>query len=299
MTDPYFTFNTFLRQKFDNQKVRKIPINAGFSCPNKDGTISTEGCIFCDHYGSGPINTFTMPIEDQIKQFIHGHRGMKYLAYYQAHCNTHASLRVLEQKYEIIFSFEDIVGLSIGTRPDSIGDEVYPLLDKLNRRIYLMVELGLQSIHQKSLTFLKRNHSYDEFLDTFQKLRSRGIDVVVHLIVGIPGETKREMFDTVQEMNRLKPAGVKFHLFHVLRDTPLSDMYRRQEFKLLEKDEYIDIIVSLLERLSPDIVIHRLTGERDREIFEAPNWALDKMDTIQSIRDRMRDLDTYQGKMAM
>jgi radical SAM protein (TIGR01212 family) len=296
MTDLYYTFNTFLRKKFDNRKVRKIPINAGFTCPNKDGVISSEGCIFCDHYGSGPIKTFTLPIEDQIKQFIQGHQGIKYLAYYQAHCNTHASIETLKRKYEIIFKFEDIVGLSIGTRPDSIADEVYPLLEALNRRTYLMVELGLQSTHKKSLDFLNRNHTYDQFLDCFQKLKSRGIDVVVHLIVGIPGETKNDMLATVKEMNRLRPAGVKLHLFHVLKDTPLLDMYRQKKFTLLEKEEYIDAVVSMLESLAPEIVIHRLTGERDREIFAAPQWALDKMDTIESIRKRMMDLGTYQGR---
>lgn len=296
MTDLYYTFNQFLRKKFDNWKVRKIPINAGFSCPNKDGTISRAGCVFCDYYGSGPIKTYSLSIEDQIRQFIQGHTGIKYLAYYQAHCNTHAPLKTLEQKYDIIFQFKDIVGLSIGTRPDSIADEVYPLLETLNRRTYLMVELGLQSIHPKSLQFLNRNHSYDQFLDCFQKLKSRGIDVVVHLIVGIPGETREDMLATVREMNRLQPAGVKLHLFHVLKNTPLYDMYMRKEFSLLDKEEYIDAIVSMLESLSPEIVIHRLTGERDREIFAAPQWALDKMDTIQSIRKRMMDLGTYQGR---
>ncbi len=296
MIDLYYTFNTFLRQKFDNQKVRKIPINAGFSCPNKDGAISTAGCIFCDYYGSGPIKTFSLPIEEQIKQFMRGHKGIKYLAYYQAHCNTHAALEILKQKYEIIFDFEDIVGLSIGTRPDSIAEDVYPLLEQLNRRTYLMVELGLQSTHRKSLAFLNRNHTYNQFLDCFQKLKGRGIDVVVHLIVGIPGETQRDMLGTVEEMNRLQPAGVKLHLFHVLKDTPLFDMYTRKEFTLLEKGEYIDAIVSILEHLSPEIVIHRLTGERDREIFAAPLWALDKMETIQAIRNRMMELGAYQGR---
>lgn len=296
MTDLYYTFNKFLRQKFDNRKVRKIPINAGFTCPNKDGTISSKGCVFCDYYGSGPIKTYTLSIEEQIEQFIQGHQGIKYLAYYQAHCNTHASLKTLEQKYDIIFKYQDIVGLSIGTRPDSIADEVYPLLDTLNRRTYLMVELGLQSIHPKSLEFLNRNHSYGQFLDCFQKLKNLGIDVVVHLIVGIPGESKSDMLATVKEMNRLQPAGVKLHLFHVLKNTPLFDMYTQKKFSLLKEEEYIDAIVAMLESLSPEIVIHRLTGERDREIFAAPEWALDKMNTIEAIRRRMMDLGTYQGK---
>lgn len=296
MPEPYYSVNTFLREKFNNQKVRKIPINAGFGCPNKDGTVSFTGCIFCDRYGSGPIKTFILPIEDQIRHFIQGHGGIKYIAYYQAHCNTHAPVEELRRKYEIIFDFEDIVGLFIGTRPDAVADDVYPLLEDLNQRTYLSVELGLQSIHEKSLQYLNRNHTYRQFLETFLKLKRLNIDVVVHLIVGIPGESRRDMLETAQEMNRIKPAGVKFHLFHVLKDTPLHEMYQRDEFRLPGKEEYVDVMVTLLEHLDPAIVIHRLTGERDREIFVAPRWALNKIDTLNAIRNAMARRRTHQGK---
>ncbi len=296
MNELYYSFNTFLKRKFNNQKVRKIPINAGFSCPNKDGKLSDKGCIFCDRFGSGPVKTYNLSIFEQIEQFIKNHPGVKYIAYYQAHTNTYAPYEELRKKFEIAFSFEDIVGIFIGTRPDSIEDEVYSLFEELKNRTYLSVELGLQSIHLKSLDFLNRNHSYKQFLDTFLKLRQINIDVVVHLIVGIPGETKQDMLETVMEMNRLKPAGIKFHLMHVLRETPLYDLFKRERFELLQKEEYVNLIVYLLERLDPSIVIHRLTGERDKELFYAPEWALNKADVINSIKSKMKELNTFQGK---
>lgn len=276
--------------------MRKIPINAGFTCPNKDGQISSQGCIFCDPYGSGPIKPFDLSISQQIKTFMENHPGCKYIAYYQAHTNTCAPVVALRRKYEIPFDFKDIVGLFIGTRPDAIAQNVYPLLEELNKKTYLTVELGLQSIHNKSLRFLNRNHSYQQFLDTFEKLKKKGIDVVVHLIVGIPGETPADMLRTIKEMNRIKPAGLKLHLMHVLKNTPLFDMYEKGKIKLPEKNQYVDLIVHLLAHLDPAIVIHRLTGERDKEIFHAPLWALNKNEVIQAIRSKMLEKNIVQGK---
>ena len=295
MTKPYNSFNSFLKEKF-TQKIRKIPINAGFTCPNKDGRVSHRGCIFCDSYGSGPIKSFDLSISQQIAAFIERHPGFKYIAYYQAHSNTCAPVETLRKKYEIIFAFKDIVGLFIGTRPDAIAREVYPLLEELNRKTYLTVELGLQSIHSKSLEFLNRNHSYSQFLETAAELKKKNIDVVVHLILGIPGETPAEMLQTIKEMNRLKPAGLKLHLMHVLKNTPLFELYRKEKFRLMEKDEYVDLIVYLLEHLDRSIVIHRLTGERDKDIFFAPSWALNKNQVIESIRAKMLEKNTFQGK---
>jgi len=297
MKEPYNSFSSFLKKKFNRQKVKKIPINAGFPCPNKNGHISDKGCIFCDTYGSGPIKTFELSITEQINRFIGDRRDFKYIAYFQAHANTCAPVQELRKKYEIIFNFKDIVGLFIGTRPDAIEAEVYPLLEELNKKTYLTVELGLQSIHPKSLQFLNRNHTYQQFLDTFSKLKQRNIDVVVHLIVGIPGESPADMLQTVQEMNRIKPAGVKFHLMHVLKNTRLFEMYENSNsIKLPEEEEYVDLIIYLLEHLDPSIVIHRLTGERDKEIFHAPLWALDKNKVIHAIRSKMIAKNTSQGR---
>ncbi len=296
MNEPFYSFSTFLKEKFPGGKVLKIPIAAGLSCPNRDGTISRAGCIFCDRYASGPIRTASWPIERQIETFIQEHPGRRYIAYFQSHCNTTGPLSELKRKYEIVFKFEGIVGLFIGTRPDAIAPPVFALLEEMARRTYLVVELGLQSIHSRSLSLLKRNHTYGQFEQTFHELKSRGLDVVVHLIIGIPGETIEDMRETIAVMNRLKPAGIKLHLFHVLRDTELHARYVQAPFPLLDREEYADIVIDLLERLDPGIVIHRLTAEREREVFVAPLWALNKIAVFNSIKEKMNRLGTHQGR---
>ena len=295
MDEPFHSFPEFLKTKFPGCRIRKIPINAGLSCPNRDGTLSLSGCIFCDRFGAGPIRTASWPISRQIDSYIGRHPGMKFIAYFQSHCNTHGPLAVLQGKYEIIFSYPDIVGLAIGTRPDAIADPVFSLLEKLNRRIYLSVELGLQSIHEQSLLLLNRNHSYPQFLQAFHRLQAMGIDVVVHLIVGIPGETRAQLLETIEAMNRLKPSGVKLHLFHVLKDTELHARYLRSPFPLLGQDEYADLIADLLEQLDPGIVIHRLTADREKEMFVAPSWALNKPAVLNSIRAKLKARGSRQG----
>jgi radical SAM protein (TIGR01212 family) len=292
---PYYSANIFFRERFGGEKIWKIPINAGFACPNKDGKISKLGCIYCDAYSSGPLKTFALSIEKQIEIFMKQRTEKQFIAYYQANSSTYAPIEKLKEKYNIIFKYKNIKGLFIGTRSDAIENETYALLDELNKKTYLCVELGLQSIHQKSLNFLNRNHSYSNFIQTFRKLKELNIDVVVHLIIGIPDETKEDMLKTVEQINILKPAGIKFHMLHLLKDTPLLELYKRKKFKLFEMEEYTDLIVYLLERLDKDIIIHRLTGERDKEIFVAPMWALKKAETIQLIQKKMIEANTYQG----
>ena len=296
MDDLFNSFTGFLKKKYPGQKILKIPINAGFSCPNRDGFFSKEGCVFCDSFAAGPIRTAHESIEQQIEKYIAVHPGRKYIAYFQSHSNTYGSISELRRKFEIVFKYANIVGLFIGTRPDIISDPAFLLLKELNQRIYLTVELGLQSIHAPSLLFLKRNHSFQQFLETFQKLQALEIDTVIHLIIGIPGETRKHMLATIWEMNRLKPKGIKFHLLHVLKDTALYRQYLKKPFSLLSQDEYTDLIVFLLEHLDPDIVIHRLTAEREREIFYAPEWALNKQAVLNSIKLKMKKADSFQGR---
>lgn len=296
MDDLFNSFTGFLNKKYPGQKILKIPINAGFSCPNRDGFFSKEGCIFCDSFAAGPIRTAHSSIEQQIEKYIAVHPDKKYIAYFQSHSNTYGHISELRRKFEIVFNYENIVGLFIGTRPDIISAPAFLLLKELNQRIYLTVELGLQSIHAPSLLLLKRNHSYQQFLDTFQKLQALKIDTVIHLIIGIPGETREHMLATIEEMNRLKPKGIKFHLLHVLKNTALYRQYLKTPFSLLSQDEYGDLIVFLLEHLDPDIVIHRLTAEREREIFYAPEWALNKQAVLNSIKLKMKKADTFQGR---
>jgi len=296
MDELFNSFKGFLKKKFPGIKILKIPINAGFSCPNRDGFISKSGCVYCDRFASGPIQTASWPIEKQIEFFISSHPQKKYIAYFQSHCNTYGPVSELKRKYESVFNYNDIIGLFIGTRPDAISPPTFSLLEKLNQRIYLTVELGLQSVHEQSLLFLNRNHSYQQFLETFHELKNRKIDTVVHLIVGIPGETREHMRQTILQMNDLKPAGIKLHLLHILKETELYCRYIETPFPLLNQEEYVDIIAYLLEYLDPDIVIHRLTAEREKEIFFAPQWALNKLAVLNSITAKMKKNGLFQGK---
>jgi uncharacterized protein len=296
MDELFNSFSSFLKNKFPGQKILKIPINGGFSCPNRDGLFSKEGCIFCDPFAAGPIRNVHMSIEQQIEKYMATHPGRTYIAYFQSHSNTYGPISELRRKYEIVFKYKNIIGLFIGTRPDMISDHVFLFLKELKQRIYLTVELGLQSIHAQSLLLLKRNHTYQQFLETYQKLQALKIDTIVHLIIGIPGETREHMLATVEEMNRLKPQGIKFHLLHILKDTTLFKQYLKTPFPLLSQDEYTDLVIFLLEHLDPDIVIHRLTAEREREIFYAPEWALHKQIVLNSIKSKMKKADSVQGR---
>lgn len=295
MQKRYNAFSDFLKQTFPGERVRKIPVHAGFPCPNKNGVISREGCIFCDEYGSGPVRTFSLSIREQIRTFTERSPLGRFIVYYQAFSNTFAPLEELREKYEIVFEFPGVVGLFVGTRPDAIAPEAYALLEEMSRRTWLTVELGLQSPHAKSLAFLNRNHTWEQFLEAYGGLKQRGIEVVVHLIMGIPGESRGDMMDTVAMMNALKPEGIKFHLLHVLKNTGLFNLYEREKFPLLEQGEYVELMADVLERLHPEIVIHRLTGERDRELFHAPEWTLRKAAVIEAIRRELERRNTCQG----
>jgi radical SAM protein (TIGR01212 family) len=297
MDEPFHSFSAFLKKKFHDCKVVKIPIDAGFSCPNRDGTLSGAGCIFCDRYASGPVATAAWPIERQIDVCIRRHPGKKFIAYFQSNCNTYGSVPELRRKYETVFDYKEIVGLFIGTRPDALPGPVLSLLEAMNRRIYLSVELGLQSIHPQSLVLLNRNHTYEQFTAACGELRSRKIDVIVHLIIGIPGETRAHMRATVAAMNELRPAGVKFHLLHVLKDTELQAQHRRSPLPLLSREEYTDIICDLLQRLDPAIVVHRLAADREKDLFIAPLWALNKPMVLRAIREKMRLRGAVQGQL--
>jgi radical SAM protein (TIGR01212 family) len=297
MDEPFLSFNAFLKARFPGGRVQKIPIDAGFSCPNRDGTLSRAGCIFCDRYASGPVATAAWPIERQIDAHIRRHPGKKFIAYFQSNCNTYGAIPELRRKYETVFNYEEIVGLFIGTRPDALPGPVLSLLQEMNRRIYLSVELGLQSVHTQSLALLNRNHTYEQFAEAFGELRSRSIDVIVHLIIGIPGETLAHMRATVAAMNALRPAGVKFHLLHVLKDTELELRHVRSPLPLLSREEYTDIICDLLQRLDPAIVVHRLAADREKELFIAPLWAQNKAAVLQAIQKKMLLRGAYQGQL--
>lgn len=296
----YHTWNYHLRERFDS-KVFKVSINAGFTCPNIDGKISTGGCTYCSKEGSGDFAG--NPKENIVSQFDSIKEMMekkwsnaKYIGYFQAFTNTYAPVEVLREKYETILSLDDVVGLSISTRPDCIEDDVLEYLSELNTRTNLWVELGLQTIHDNTSRLINRGHDYKAFEDCVMRLRENGIDVVVHIINGLPGETKEMMMDTVKRVCKLDIQGIKIHLLHIIRDTAMEKMYNKNMVRLMEFDEYIDLVCDQLEIIPQDIVIHRLTGDGKKEELVGPLWSLKKWEVLNAIDDELKRRDSWQGK---
>jgi radical SAM protein (TIGR01212 family) len=295
----YYTLNYFYKKKF-NSKVFKVSLNGGFTCPNKDGSKGVGGCIYCSPSGSGD---FAGNIKDNlVKQFYDVRDIMlkkwpdaKYIAYFQANSNTYAPLEELKEKYESVIDLPGVIGLSIATRPDCFTDEIYDYLEEISKRTYLTVELGLQTIHNKTLSFINRNHTTQEFEDCYKELKKRNINVIVHIINGLPGETKEDMIETVKYLNDLKIDGIKIHMLHVTKNTKLADMYEKEKFHILTEEEYIDIVISQLEYLDEDIVIARITGDPVKEDLIEPKWLLKKFCVLNDIDKEMVKRDTYQG----
>ena len=295
----YHTLNYFYKHKF-NSKVFKVSLNAGFSCPNIDGTVGYGGCIYCSKSGSGE---FAGNIEDNIlKQFSTVKNMMlnkwpeaKYIGYFQARTNTYAPVDELKKVYEPILKQDGVIGLNIGTRADAISDSCLDYLDDLNKRCFLTVELGLQTIHEKTTKLINRCHSLECFNDMVKKLRDRNINVVVHVINGLPLETKEQMIETVKYLNKLDIQGIKIHMLSILKDTPLEKYYEENKFHILTKEEYIDIVISQLEELRPEIVIHRITGDPKLEDLIEPKWLVKKFCVLNDIDKEMVRRDVYQG----
>lgn len=295
----YHTWNYHLKKKF-SKKVFKVSLNAGFTCPNIDGTKGRGGCIYCSSSGSGDFAG--NPCEDIEIQFNNVKEQMhkkwpdaQYIAYFQAHTNTYAPLSVLKEKFEKALSFDNVVGLSIATRADALSDDVCDYLQELSERTYLIVELGLQSVFDKTGEVINRCHTYEEFLCGYNKLKERGINICVHLIIGLPGETHEMMLESVRKTAELKPHAIKLHLLHILKDTKIARMYERGEVDILSRDEYVDIIVDALEIIPEDIIIQRLTGDGGRDALIAPLWSLKKFCVLNEIDKELVRRNSYQG----
>ncbi len=296
----YHTLDYFYKQRFSS-KVCKISLNAGFTCPNLDGTVGVGGCIYCSKLGSGEYAG--KPKDHLLKQFqdvknIYQKKwpSAKYIAYFQARTNTYAPVERLKEIYEQVLGEEGVLGLNIATRPDAITDECLNYLEILNKKTYLTVELGLQTIHDQTSKLINRCCSLNCFHDTVKKLRKRGIDVVVHIINGLPFETKNDMLDTVRYLNQLDIQGIKIHMLSILRGTALEQLYQKQKFHILTKSEYIDIVINQLELLRPKIVIHRITGDPMKEDLIEPLWLIKKFCVLNDIDKEMVKRNSYQGK---
>ena len=288
----YHTLNYFFRNKFGS-KVFKVALNAGFTCPNyKNG-----GCIYCSH-GSGnnyqemdlveQFNLVKIPLERKWP-------NSKYIAYFQANTNTYAPLTVLKEKYEQVLNIPNVYGLDIATRSDALSEEILDYLSELNKRTFLIVELGLQSMHEDTLKFIRRGHDLKNFEEAVKKLKERNIFVVVHIINGLPYETKEMMIETVKYLNTLGIDGIKIHMLYISTGTPLALIYKERAFPLLTKEEYIDIVCEQLEYLDPKIVIMRITGDPIKEELIAPTWLVKKFCVLNDIDKEMKKRDIYQG----
>ena len=295
----YHTLDYYYKNRF-GEKIFKVSLNAGFSCPNLDGTVGTGGCIYCSKTGSGEFaGNKEESIEKQfneVKEMMHKKwKEAKYIAYFQARTNTYAPLNTLKQVYEKALSMENVIGLNIATRPDAITEECLNYLEELNKRTYLTIELGLQSIKQETIQLINRCHTLECFESMVKELRKRGIDVVVHIINGLPYETKEDMINTVKYLNTLDIQGVKIHMLSILKNTPLEKLYEQKPFHVLSKEEYIDIVVSQLEYLRKEIVIHRITGDPKIEELVEPTWLIKKFCVLNDIDKEMVRRNTYQG----
>lgn len=295
----YHTWNYYLRQKF-GEKIFKVSLNAGFTCPNVDGTLGYGGCIYCSREGSGdfagnPNDNLRKQFDEIKAMMLKKWPNAKYIGYFQAFTNTYAPLEVLKERYETVLGFEDVIGLSISTRPDCLPDDVVDYLAELNERTNLWVELGLQTIHDETSDIINRGHAYQDFLDGFKKLKDRNIKTVVHIINGLPGEDKEMMMQTAKAVADMGADGIKIHLLHIIKDTPLRDFLNNGQIVPMEQDEYINLVCDQLEILPEEMVIHRLTGDGKRDELLAPLWSLKKWEVLNRIDDEMKRRGTFQG----
>ena len=296
---PYNDLNSNLRKRF-GCRVHKITVDAGLTCPNRDGTTGTGGCIYCNARGSGTGASAQASITEQltsVQPFMRKrYDAEKFIAYFQSFSNTYAPVAELKSMFAEALEVEDVVGLAIGTRPDCVGEDVLDLLAELNEKTWLNVEYGLQSIHDQTLELINRGHSSAVFCDAVKRTRSRGIEITVHVILGLPGENKSDMLSTAKVLAEMDIQGIKFHLLYVIRGTELHRMYRDGSYRCLSRDEYTDILCDFIGYLPPDIVIHRLIGDPHSAELVAPEWSTEKAINLNVLHDTFKERDIWQGK---
>ncbi|WP_291564660.1 MULTISPECIES: TIGR01212 family radical SAM protein [unclassified Clostridium] len=295
----YHNLNYFLREKF-GQKVFKISLDAGFSCPNRDGTISKGGCVFCSERGSGDFAgdrcfSISKQFEDIRMMMNKKWKDGKYIAYFQAYTNTYASINILREKYEEAINQQDVVALAIATRPDCLSEEVLDLIEEYSNKVYTWVELGLQTSKDETARLINRGYELSVFEEGVRSLRKRNIDVVTHVIFGLPTESKIDMINTINYVAHSDIQGIKIHLLHLMKNTPLEKFYKSGDLKLMEMKEYIDLIGESIALLPESMVIHRLTGDAPRDLLIGPMWSLKKWEVLNAIDKKLEDENLYQG----
>lgn len=295
----YYSLNEYLKNIF-GEKVYKISLNGGMTCPNRDGTLSDKGCIFCSKGGSGEFSassklSISQQIEEAKKRVQNKIKTNKYIAYFQAFTNTYADLNYLEKIFFEAISKDEIVALSIATRPDCLGEDVLDLLLRLSKIKPVWVELGLQTIHKKSADYIRRCYDLPVYENAVKELKSRGILVITHVILGLPNETQQEMLETVKYTGKYTD-GIKLQLLHVLKGTDLEDEYAKGKFEVLNLEEYVNILCKAVELLPENVVIHRLTGDGDKKLLIAPLWSADKKHVLNTINKVFREKNVIQGR---
>jgi len=302
MDEYFYSFNRYLRDKF-GQRVHRISLDAGFSCPNTDGTISNQGCIFCNNKAFSYFSRLSsLSLEEQIIQAKEYARERfkvkKYIAYFQSNSNTYGDIGLLKKQYDVVRKFDDIVGIAISTRPDCIDEEKLSLIENFAKDYEVYIEYGLQTIHDKTLKLINRGHTFADFQRAVELTSARdNINIGAHVILGLPGESRQNMLATARILAKMPLWGVKFHVLHVVKDTILADMYEETNLKLLSLDEYADILVSFLELLPKNQVILRLVSDTHRDLLVAPSWVNDKEKALKRIEGEFKKRQTYQGAL--
>jgi radical SAM protein (TIGR01212 family) len=296
----YYAFSQFLKERFGT-KVCRVTVDGGFTCPNVDGTVAVGGCVYCDNRSFSPNRRQPrVPVRDQVRRGIEALRrrypsAERYLAYFQAATNTYAPVEKLRRLYDEALEHPQIVGLAIGTRPDCVPEPVLRLIESYARERYVCLELGLQTIHDRSLDWMNRGHHFDSFVDAVERCQGRGFDLCAHVILGLPDESHADMLATADTLAQLPVQAVKIHNLHVVRDTPLEEMYRAGNIRLFEQTEYVNIVCDFLERLPASMVIQRLQGDAPPDYLVAPAWCLDKQGVLLAIQAELERRGTWQG----
>jgi len=303
MDKRYNDLNSYFRSIF-GCRVQKITIDAGFSCPNRDGKISTGGCIFCNARGSGTgAHLKGQSVTDQIlagkMALSRRYKAKKFIAYFQSFTNTYAPLDRLKSLYEEALSIDEVVGLSIGTRPDCVDEPVLKLIESYAKTHLIWIEYGLQSVHDRSLTLINRGHDFKCLKDAVEATLNRGIKICAHVILGLPQEKRKHMIETAKAISELEIDGIKIHLLYVIKGTELERLYRQGAYKCLKQQQYVDLVCDFLERIPQDMVIQRLTGDPHLEELVAPRWSVNKAQTLFMIKETLENRDSWQGKFAL
>jgi uncharacterized protein len=296
----YHTWNYHLRGQFGH-KVFKVALDGGFDCPNRDGTVAHGGCTFCSASGSGDFagnRVETLETQfNEIKEKMHTKwKDGKYMAYFQAFTNTHAPVDVLREKYESVLNQEGVVGLSIATRPDCLPDDVVEYLAELNQRTYLWVELGLQTVHERTASLINRAHDFQCYKDGVTKLRKHGIRICSHIINGLPLESYDMMMETAHEVAKLDVQGIKIHLLHLLKGTPMVKQYEKGMLEFLSQEDYVNLVCDQLEILPPEMIVHRITGDGPIDLMVGPMWSVNKWEVLNAIDAKLKERNSWQGK---